>query len=69
MNYDDSVDMINGVIRDIAYWDLVRRGEHPDEGAIDDWIMEWQLVGTQENFMSLCQEYWDQYLNSEVPVH
>ena len=33
MNYDDSVDMINGVIRDIAYWDLVRRGEHPDEGA------------------------------------
>tara|TARA_Y100001938_G_scaffold56507_1_gene78785 strand:- start:198 stop:407 length:210 start_codon:yes stop_codon:yes gene_type:complete len=69
MNYEDSVDMINGVIRDIAAWDLHRMGEHVDEGAIDDWIYEYNLIGTRETFIGLCIEYWNQYLSNDVTLH
>ena len=34
MNYKDHVDMVNGVIRDIAAFDIARNGHHVDEGAI-----------------------------------
>ena len=64
MNYEDHVDMVNGVIRDIAAWDIARSGNHVDEGAIDDWIMEMNMIGTRESFMSICKDYWDQYLGS-----
>ncbi len=37
-NHDDSTDIINSVIRDIAAWDIKRDGYDPiDEGMIDDW--------------------------------
>ena len=64
MNYKDHVDMVNGVIRDIAAFDIERNGQHVDEGAIDDWIMEMNMIGTRESFMAICQDYWDQYLGS-----
>jgi len=69
MNYDDTTDMINGVVRDIAAWDLRRNGDHPDEGAIDDWIYQFQIGGTKEQFMEICKEYWDEYLGVNQTLH
>lgn len=69
MSYDDTVDMINSVTRDIAAWDLRRNGEHPDEGAIDDWIYQFQIGGTKEQFMEICKEYWDEYLGANQTIH
>ena len=69
MNYEDHVDMVNGVIRDIAAWHITKNGDYADEGAIDDWIYEMNLVGTRESFMQICKEYWDQYLGVDITVH
>jgi len=69
MNYDDTIDMINSVTRDIAAWDLRRNGEYPDEGAIDDWIYEMNLIGKKESFAKLCKEYWKEYLEPTSTVH
>lgn len=80
MNYDDTVDMINSVTRDIAAWDLKRNGYDPvDEGMIDDWIddenfsspttYEINLTTTKKQFMSICKQYWDEYLEPHSPHH
>jgi|TARA_B110000977_G_scaffold157229_1_gene200196 hypothetical protein len=69
-NHDDSTDIINSVIRDIAAWDIKRDGYDPiDEGMIDDWIYEYSLIATKENFMKICKEYWDEYLEPSPTYH
>jgi hypothetical protein len=69
MNYEDAIDMINSVTRDIAVWDLKRNGYDPvDEGMIDDWIYEINLTATKKQFMSICKQYWDEYLDPH-PTH
>jgi hypothetical protein len=69
-NHDDSTDIINSVIRDIAAWDIKRDGYDPiDEGMIDDWIYEDSLIATKENFMKICKEYWDEYLEPSPTYH
>ena len=69
MNYEDAVDMINSVIRDIAVWDIKRNGYDPvDEGMIDDWIYEINLTATKKQSMSICKQYWDEYLDHH-PTH
>ena len=69
MNRDDNIDMISGVVRDIAAWDLMRNEEYPDEGMIDDWIYAFQIGGTKEEFMTICKEYWDEYLAWDHTLH
>jgi len=69
MNHDDTTDMIGSVVRDIAAWDLLRNGNYPDEGAIDDWIYEFQIGGTKEEYMAICKEYWDEYLGTDHTLH
>jgi len=70
MNYEDAIDMINSVIRDIAVWDLKRNGYDPvDEGMIDDWIYEINLTATKQQFMSICKQYWDEYLEPQQSYH
>ena len=68
MNRDDNIDMISGVVRDIAAWDLLRNGDYPDEGAIDDWIYEINLTATKQQFMSICKQYWNEYFDPQ-PTH
>ncbi len=69
MNSEDTVDMINSVTRDIAVWDIKRNGYDPvDEGMIDDWIYEINLTATKKQFMSICKQYWDEYLDPH-PTH
>jgi hypothetical protein len=70
MNYEDTIDMINSVTRDIAVWDLKRNGYDPvDEGMIDDWIYEINLTATKQQFMSICKQYWDEYLEPQQSYH
>ena len=70
MNYEDAIDMINSVTRDIAVWDLKRNGYDPvDEGMIDDWIYEINLTATKQQFMSICKQYWDEYLEPRSTYH
>jgi len=69
MNRDDNIDMISGVVRDIAAWDLMRNEEYPDEGMIDDWIYAFQIGGTKEEFMAICKEYWEEYLGTDHTLH
>jgi hypothetical protein len=60
MNYDDSIDMIHSVLRDIAVWDMKREGYDPvDEGMIDDWIHEFSLIATKSDFIKICKQYWN----------
>jgi len=69
-NHDDPTDIINSVIRDIAAWDIKRDGYDPiDEGMIDDWIYKYSLITTKENFMKICKEYWDEYLEPSPTYH
>jgi|TARA_R110000744_G_C19284556_1_gene553960 hypothetical protein len=70
MNYDDSIDMIHSVLRDIAVWDMKREGYDPvDEGMIDDWIHEFSLIATKSDFIKICKQYWNEYLEPQPTIH
>lgn len=70
MNYDDSMNTINSVIRDIAVWDMKREGNDPvDEGMIDDWIFEFSLIASKQDFINICKQYWEAYLDPPPTIH
>jgi len=63
----DYGEMIYNVTRDIARWDLQRKGFPTDSESVEEWIQGAGIYTKQDQWESLCKEYWAEYHASERP--
>jgi len=57
----DYGEMIYNVTRDIARWDLKRKGFNTDSDSVEAWVEGIQSYSKNNEWEALCKEYWAEY--------